>query len=130
MQYNIPQFIDMEDHIVGPLTAKQLGWLALGGVILLVLWNVLDMVAFFIAGIFVAALFVSLAFLRPNGQPLVNFVMSSVGFLFKPKMYFWKKVPGKIKIIKISKKPTAPLVARKILNREQVEKLSEVLDKD
>jgi len=37
MLFNVPQFIDIEDKIVGPLTAKQLGWLALGSVIALLL---------------------------------------------------------------------------------------------
>ena len=39
---NVPQFIDTEDKIVGPLTAKQLGWMAVGGVLFLIVWTTLD----------------------------------------------------------------------------------------
>ncbi len=30
MRYQLPQFIDVEDKIIGMLTAKQFGWLLLG----------------------------------------------------------------------------------------------------
>jgi hypothetical protein len=128
MQYNVPQFIDIEDHIVGPLTAKQLGWLTMGGVILLVLWGILDMSAFIIAAILIAPLFAALAFYQPSGQPLIKFVLSSVFFMFHPKVYVWKKFPGKTKIEKREKKiiKEAP---KKILTKEKVEELSNILDK-
>ena len=62
MQFNIPQFIDKEDKIVGPLTAKQLGWMFGGGAILLVLWNLLDMTAFILAAIVVGGIVGAFAF--------------------------------------------------------------------
>lgn len=128
MQYNVPQFIDIEDRIVGPLTAKQLGWLALGGVVLLVLWGFLDTSAFILAAIFVAAIFGAMAFWKPNGQPLLHYVLSSISFIFKPKMYVWKKIPGKVKIEKKEKKIIKE-IPKKTLSQEKIEKLSEILDK-
>lgn len=128
MQYNVPQFIDIEDHIVGPLTAKQLGWLALGGITLLVFWVLLDTSAFILVAIFVGALFIALAFYRPNGQPLKNFILSSVYFVFRPKMYVWKKIQGKVKIKKKENKiiKTSPI---KVLTKGKIEELSDILDK-
>lgn len=93
--FNVPQFIDIEDKIVGPLTAKQLGWMALAGVILLVGWSLLDTSAFVIAAIIIGIIFGTLAFYRPNGQPFIYFVLSAVSFSFRPKMYVWKRVPDK-----------------------------------
>jgi len=38
MQYQVPQFIEVEDRIIGPLTLKQFLYLAFAGAILFVLW--------------------------------------------------------------------------------------------
>jgi hypothetical protein len=128
MQYNVPQFIEIEDHIVGPLTAKQLGWLAIGGVLLLVVWRVFDTSTFIFIAIFVGGLFGALAFYRPNGQSFIKFILSSVYFAFRPKMYAWKKVPGIIKIKKKERK-VVKVIPKKILTKEKVEELSNILDK-
>ncbi len=74
MLFNVPQFIDIEDKIVGPLTAKQLGWLAAAGIILFVLFNFLDTSAFVIACVIVGTIFGALAFYRPYNQSLINFI--------------------------------------------------------
>jgi len=70
MLINVPQYIDIEDKIVGPLTAKQLGWLVAMGIILLIMWKTLSGPMFFILGIPVSLLIISLAFFKPYGQPL------------------------------------------------------------
>jgi len=125
---NVPQFIDIEDKIVGPLTAKQLGWLALGGVILLVLWALLALPAFIFAAVFVAILFGGLAFYRPYNQPLLSFIMSSVGFMFKPKMYIWKRLPEKELAKKAKQKEAPVIIQRKALNEGKLEEISKLLD--
>ena len=129
MLFNIPQFIDKEDKIVGPLTAKQLGWLASGGAVILLLWTVLDKSAIMLAAIPVAAIFGALAFYHPNGQPLISFLLSSISFFFHPKTYIWhrvtekeavrKKTTGKIEVVKV----------QKIVNEEKIKELSKLLDR-
>lgn len=125
---NVPQFVDIEDHIVGPLTARQLGWLALGGVILLVLWGLLALPAFIVSAVFVAIIFGGLAFYRPYNQPLINFVLSSVGFLFKPKMYVWKRLPDREAAKKAPVKEEISVIQKKEVNEQKVEEISKLLD--
>ncbi len=131
MQFRVPQFIDIEDRIVGPLTAKQLGWLAAGGVMLLVLWNVLDTAGFYVSVVFVAFIFGSLAFFKPNDQPLPFFIASSIIFLFKPKNYIWKKEadnPNKTKVV--AKRKSQSQTIRKSITQEQIQQISKILDKN
>ncbi len=78
MLINVPQYIDVEDKIAGPLTAKQLGWIVGLGIILLVLWNMLPKPVFFILGLPLSVLFVALAFYKPYGQPLGSFVIFGI----------------------------------------------------
>ena len=128
MLFNIPQFIDKEDKIVGPLTAKQLGWLAGGGAVLLVLWNVLDKSAFYIAAIFVGAIAGALAFYHPNGQPLISFVFSSFAFMTRPKVYLWKRVPEKEAKKTIKKKKNDIIKVHKEVTSAKIEGLADLLD--
>lgn len=92
MLFNVPQYIDVEDKVAGPLTAKQLGWLFLMGGILVVMWLMItNKVVFFVGAIPVVFIFVSLAFVRPYGQTLISFVMAGIGFFIMPKIYVWKR---------------------------------------
>jgi len=134
--FNVPQFIDIEDKIVGPLTAKQLGWIAAGGVILLVCWTMLDTSALILVAIAVGFVFGMLAFYRPNGQPLIMFIFSVFNFFTKPKMYVWKRVPDMKKAARLdqsrknaAKKEAETTVApKKEISGQRIEDISKLLD--
>lgn len=96
MLVNVPQYIDVEDKIAGPLTAKQLGWMFAMGAVLLVCWSIFDSGAFIMIAILVVLIFVALAFYKPNGKPLIAFIGSSIFFLFRPKVYVWKREVKKV----------------------------------
>lgn len=128
MQFNIPQFIDKEDKIVGPLTAKQLGWLFSGGAIMLILWAFLDTSALIAAGIPIALIVGALAFYRPNNQPLIRFLLSSVRYFTRPKMYVWKRIPEQTRPIKKTIKNTAVSVEKRELSGKKIEDISKILD--
>lgn len=128
MLSNVPQFVDIEDHIVGPLTAKQLGWLGLGGVIVLVLWSFLALPAFIVSTVFVAIIFGGLAFYKPYNQPLIIFIMSSVGFMFKPKMYIWKRLPDSAARKSAPKEKAPEIIQRKSIDEQKIKDISKLLD--
>ena len=128
MLFNVPQFIDIEDHIVGPLTAKQLGWLALGGVILFVLFNFLDNSAFAIACIIVGIIFGALAFYRPYNISLISFIGSSISFVFRPRIYVWKRDFENLKTTKKIDKKAKPITKKKTIDSQKIEEISKMLD--
>ncbi|MDR3559281.1 MAG: PrgI family protein [Candidatus Pacebacteria bacterium] len=128
--FNVPQFIDIEDKIVGPLTAKQLGWLAIGGVIFLVLWGTVDTSTLIVTGVIDAAVFGAFAFYKPYNQPLFNFIMSSIYFSFRPRVYVWRRTYAKIGTMR--RKPTKAVQEnmnnKKSLNGERIIEISNILD--
>ncbi len=91
MQFKVPQFIDIEDKIVGPLTLKQFLYLLAGVGFLAVLWFYLKLTLFIIIAIPVAILVLGLAFYKVNGRPLVYLLGSLTKYLTKPKLYLWRK---------------------------------------
>jgi hypothetical protein len=128
MLFNVPQFINIEDKIVGPLTAKQLGWLALGGVVLFVLFTLLDSTAFIIAAVIVGIIFGALAFYRPYNQSLVNFIGSSISFVFRPRLYVWKRYGENVKPVRKTAEKSEPTAKKKMLNSQKIEEISKRLD--
>lgn len=132
MVFNVPQFIGIEDKIVGPLTAKQLGWFGLAGVILLILWGLLDISAFFMSAVVVIGLALALGFYRPYNQSLLEFLSSSVFFVLRPKDYVWRRYYDNIntKTKAPEKKIEKALENKKIISSSKLDELSEILDKN
>lgn len=86
----VPQYIDVEDKIAGPLTWKHIGWLFGGGVILAALWNLLDQVTFYLAAVPIALATFAMAFYRPNGVSLATFIGYGFTYFFRQKTYTWQ----------------------------------------
>jgi hypothetical protein len=130
MLINVPQYIDVEDKIAGPLTAKQLGWLIGLGMILLILWNMVPFPVFFILGLPISILFVALAFFKPYGQPLGSFVIFGIMYFFRPKIYVWKRMPQNI--INIPQKTQIKKVELpdKHLTSDSLRDLAQLLDSE
>ncbi len=130
MLVNVPQYIDVEDKIAGPLTIKQLGWMLALGISLLILWGLLPAVAFFISGIPLAILFVALAFYKPYGQPLGSFVIFGILYYFRPKIYVWKRTPEREQIVPRVTKIEDTDVKNKKITTETLHGLAQLLDSE
>ncbi len=89
MQFQVPQFIEVEDKIFGPLTFKQFIYILGGLGASYMAWRVLPL---FIAApiiLIIAGSAASLAFLEYNGRPFIVSVESAFYFLIHPKLYLW-----------------------------------------
>ncbi|MFA6476346.1 MAG: PrgI family protein [Candidatus Paceibacterota bacterium] len=94
MQFQVPQFIEMEDTIFGPLTFKQFLYLA-GGAGLCFIWYVY--LPFFISIFLIlgtGGLVVSLAFYKYNGRSFIFILESFIKYVFTKKLYLWKQGAG------------------------------------
>lgn len=91
-QFQVPQFIEVEDKIFGPLTTKQFFYLLGGGGLTFLIWLFVQNT--FIATILsapIVALAAALAFLQINGRPFIDLVANSVLYIIKPRLYLWRK---------------------------------------
>ena len=97
MQHQVPQFIEVEDKIFGPLTAKQFFYLAAGVAAVFILYVFLQMWLVIILGVPIGGFFVALAFLKVNGVPFIKILSSAIGYAGSEKLYLWKKMPKALK---------------------------------
>jgi hypothetical protein len=96
MRYQVPQFIEVEDKIFGPLTFKQFIYLigAVGFAVLM--FRILpNFLAFFISAP-VVVLGIALAFYKVNNKPFVNTLEAGFKYATGGKLYIWKKRDKKI----------------------------------
>jgi hypothetical protein len=110
MQYPVPQFTEVEDRLIGPLTLKQFLILAGAGVIVFVSYSSTKSIPLAL-GVF--ALFglpaIGVAFGKLNGRPLYKNFMPLIQYAMSPKfMVFHKEAidPG---VTKMSKAITTPV---------------------
>jgi hypothetical protein len=92
MQFRVPQFIDLEEKIVGPLTLKQFGYVLGAGGFSFLLWTFIPIkILAVILMIPVGGLFLSLAFLKINDRPFVDLLESAFNYYSGSKIYTWKQ---------------------------------------
>jgi len=91
MKYQVPQFIDVEDKIFGPLTFKQFVYLAGGAGLAFTLYSIFPLFVAIIFIVPIAVLAVALAFYRVNNKPFIFVLGSAIKYFMGSKLYIWKK---------------------------------------
>ncbi len=95
MQFQVPQFIEVEDKIFGPLTFKQFIYVGGGLGASYIMWRVFPI---YIAGPLIAAiggLAAGLAFFQLNGRPFIIGLENGFFFLVRSKLYLWNNARTK-----------------------------------
>ncbi len=91
MRFQVPQYVELEDKLAFRLTLKQLGWFALGGVILFLLWTLFEKWVFWTSFLFVTGGAVAFAFYKPAGLTLITYLVDSIKYFARAKKLTWKK---------------------------------------
>ena len=92
MQFRVPQFIDIEDKVFGPLTLKQFGYIVGAGGISFLLWTIIPFkIVAVILIIPIAGLFLALAFAKYNNRSFADLLESAFTYYTGAKIYTWKQ---------------------------------------
>jgi len=98
MRFQVPQFINVEDKIFGPLTIKQFIYLAGGAGTAYMLFKFLPIYISIFLVVPVIGLALALAFYKVNNKPFIGVVESAFKFSRGAKLFIWKKEPRKINV--------------------------------
>jgi hypothetical protein len=92
MRFQVPQFIEVEDKIFGPLTLKQFIYLAGGGGLSFLIYAITKSIVISALPIIVImAASTALAFFKVNNKPLINVAEYAFKYFLSHKLYIWKK---------------------------------------
>lgn len=123
-QYQVPQFIEVEDKIFGPLTLKQFIYLAGSGGLALLCFTLLPLLlALPLAGIAIG-IGAGFAFYKVNGRPLIVAAEHAFSYLLGNKLYLWKQreATQQVEVKKATAEPSVLTVPR--LSQSRLKDLS------
>ncbi len=90
-QFIVPQFIDVEDKIIGPITTRQFVIVLVGALVTFILFKLLAFAYFVLSAIVVMPLAAMLAFARVNGRPVHFFLLNFLQTSKRSKLRVWNR---------------------------------------
>ncbi len=90
-KFLVPQFIEVESQIIGPITVRQFAEMVVGAILIFVAKQALSFIGFIVATIFIVVIVGALAFGNVNGNPMHVFLLNMVYTMKRPKIRLWKK---------------------------------------
>lgn len=91
MRFQVPQFIEHEAKVIGPLTFRQFLYVGIPGAIAFFLYFLAPFFVFIIASVFLGAFGFMFAFIKIGGRSLSAILLSFSSFTISPKRYIWRK---------------------------------------
>ncbi|MCL5436101.1 MAG: PrgI family protein [Patescibacteria group bacterium] len=134
MQFSVPQFTDVEDKIVGPLTLRQFFILLAGGVVVLVVFRFAgNFLLFIIFALPVVGVFAFAAFGSYNGKSFGDLIVTGLSFFAEPNSFVFRKGEKGLAQVKRQEKPPKTAAASDLSPEEKLSrlhKLTYILDQD
>jgi len=131
-QFVVPQFIETEDRILGPLTGRQFVILLLLFMVEAILWRVMPFVWFLVSGLPLFAFGVILAFVRVNGQAFHLFLLNLAQSLKKPRLRVWDKALSDAEVraymVKVAAPPLPTIPRKAPVSASRLQELSLVVN--
>ncbi|HZT35503.1 MAG TPA: PrgI family protein [Nitrososphaera sp.] len=128
MQFQVPQFIEVEDKLFAGLTFKQFLYIAGGGAGSYVLYILLPGFISLPLILGFGGLALSLAFLKVNDRPFIYAMQSWIKFQLGPKLYTWRREDTPVKKQEDLALPTAVPVSIDKVSRSKLKDLAWSLD--
>jgi hypothetical protein len=91
MEYQVPQFIEVEDKIVGRLTLKQFIYLAGTVGLCVVFFSYAPLTLAIVISVPIVGLGAALAFYKVNGKPFIEMLEAGFQYYTRDKLLLWKQ---------------------------------------
>lgn len=102
-RYVVPQFIDVEAKIFGPVTVRQFVIMLVGAMFIFIWYSLFDFSLFVFMTAMTGAMTLVIAFVKINGQTFHYFLLNIFISLKKPTLRVWQKIPTVVKQAKEKK---------------------------
>lgn len=91
MKFVVPQFIDVEDKVLGPLSVRQFVIILVGAGFIFILFKIMSFIAAVLSAVFVMAFVFVFAFIKINGRGFHYFLLSLLETFRSPQLKVWRK---------------------------------------
>ncbi|MEK7653057.1 MAG: PrgI family protein [Patescibacteria group bacterium] len=90
-QIIVPQFLDIEDKIIGPVTVRQFVEMLVAGLFCFIFYKIFDFSLFVALSLITAGATLVVAFVKINGQSFHYFLLNIFATFKSPRLKVWKK---------------------------------------
>lgn len=90
-QVVVPQFLDIEDKIIGPISVRQFIEMVVGAIFIALLYRLLYFPYFLFFGFIIFGVTLIVAFAKINGQVFHIFMLNFFQTMINPRLKVWKK---------------------------------------
>ncbi len=90
MQFQVPQFIQTEDKVVGPFTLRQFAYVGVAGGICGILYFMLQPWLWIITTIILVGIAITIGFVKIEGRPLQKIILSAFSYYWNPQTFVWQ----------------------------------------
>jgi len=119
-QLVVPQFLDVETKIIGPITLRQFMVLLVGGVFVFICYKISDFMLFVVEAVGIFAITGIIAFLKINGRPVHYFLLNFIETAKKPKLKVWFKSWTNNEIKVLMRQPKEEIITEIVPTKEFV----------
>ncbi len=129
-KFVVPQFINVENKVIGPITVRQFLIFVGAAVIMAILYALLLFTYFVIFGAIIVAIAAVFAFAKVNGAQFHFFFLSIIQTLKKPKTRVWnnRALAVELKTVTSIKSDDGPPPRKQLYRRSRLADLSLVVD--
>ncbi|MBU0648690.1 PrgI family protein [Patescibacteria group bacterium] len=90
-KFVVPQFIDVEDKIIGPVTTRQFVIMLADFFLIFISYKLLVTALFIPIAVILLGVGIVISFIKVNGMPFHFFLLNLTQTLKKPKLRIWDK---------------------------------------
>ena len=95
-QFTVPQFIDVEDKIFGPITVRQFVIILAGSLMLFIIFKFFSLLYLLTVGGFIFINMILFAFFKVAGRPFHFFVLNFIQTILKSSLRVWQNLPRSV----------------------------------
>jgi hypothetical protein len=129
-QFTIPQFISVENKIIGPITTRQFVLFLFAALLIFICYKLSDFSLFLLEAVIILGIISLFAFYKPNGQFFHIFLIAFIKTLRKPALRVWRKERLNYKQIKkiTEFKKTEPIIIKPSIRQVKLSELTLIVD--
>lgn len=129
-QFTVPQFIDVESKIIGPITSRQFLILLAAAIIIGVSYKFFDFSLFLTIAIITFLIAVLFAFVKINGRPFHYFILNITQTIRRPGVRVWNNRFGVVNEIATATfvKPEIKPVPKEPFKKSHLAELALIVD--
>jgi len=98
-QFTVPQFIEVEDKIIGPITTRQFSIMLSGFILIGISYKLFDFSLFITVAVLIFAISGMFAFFKVNGMPFHFFILNFVQTTKKPSLRVWNLEDREMEVV-------------------------------